>query len=64
MVCCALLSGLVLVVGPRLATALSRGRRREDPATRHRPPESTAYLELLDTSELLEPAPALHRKAL
>ncbi|MFC9432233.1 hypothetical protein [Nocardia sp. NPDC057030] len=63
MLCCALLSGLALVVGPRLATALSR-RRPDIPETRHRPPETAAYLELLDASDHLEPAPALHRNML
>lgn len=60
MLCCALLSGLVLVVGPRLAIVLRRGRRPDDPATRQRPAETSAYPELLDARLEL----ALHRKAL
>lgn len=55
MMCCALLSGLVLIVGPRLAIALRRARGRGgDPALRHhRPSESTAYAELLDAVDPL-----------
>ncbi|PXX71652.1 hypothetical protein DFR70_1011086 [Nocardia tenerifensis] len=55
MVCCALLAGLVLVVGPRLAAVLRRtGRRDDDPPSRDRPAESTAYLELLGDSSSRE----------
>ncbi|WP_167837782.1 hypothetical protein [Nocardia altamirensis] len=57
-----LLSGLVLILGPRLASALRRSGRPDSrqPAVAHRPLEGVAYLELLGDAD----SPTALREAL